>query len=203
VADFATSGSWTKLVRELAISPITTNASRTQTATEEGELVAVSRKYHLCTALNARLGLTDVCGLDLTKPVYSGVPVIANGLPADQYGRGAPVPVLPNQPSLFFRAGVENICNDVAAMVVDPTKTITGAKVYSSASQTSIDAAIADFVSNLMSVVPSDPRSQPLRDALAQHYQAAKSQLALTPTQALQSTFIVACLTPSVVGIGM
>ncbi len=203
VSDFASGLSWSKLVEELATSPITTNAVSTKTAQEEGELVAVSRKYHLCTALDSRLGLTDVCGLDLTKTVYSGVPIIANGLPSDQYGRGTPVPVLPNQPSLFYRAGVENICSDVAAMIVDAKTPIAGAKNYSSTSQASINAAIADFVNNLLGVVPSDPRSAQLQAALLAHYQSANTTLGLTPTQSLESTFVVACLSPSLVGIGM
>ncbi|HEY1958988.1 MAG TPA: hypothetical protein VGH28_25420 [Polyangiaceae bacterium] len=203
VADFAQSLSWTKLVTELVTSPITTNASVTKTAQEEGELVAVSRKYHLCTALDSRLGLTDVCGLDLTKTVYSGIPIIAPGLPSDGYGRGAPVPVLPNQPSLFFRAGLENICADVAPTVVDPTTPISGAKNYSSASQTTVNAAIADFVDNLMGVVPSDPRSALLQAQLLAHYQAAVATSGIKPTDALRSTFVVACLTPSLGSIGM
>jgi len=203
VADFAQSLDWTKLVTELVTSPITTNASSTKTAQEEGELVAVSRKYHLCTALDSRLGLTDVCGLDLTKPVYSGIPIIAPGLPSDGYGRGAATPVLPNQPSLFFRAGLENICADIAPMVVDPTTPISGAKNYSSASQTTINAAIADFVNNLMGVVPSDPRSALLQAQLLQHYESAAATSGVKPTDALRSTFVVACLTPSLGSIGM
>ena len=203
VSNFASSMSWTKLVQDLVTSPITTNATLTKTAQEEGELVAVSRKYHLCTAIDSRLGLTDVCGLDLTKTVYSGVPIIAAGLPTDQYGRGAPVPVLPNQPSLFYRSGVENICADVAPLVVDPTTPIAGAKNYSSTSQANVDAAIADFVLNLMGVVPSDPRSAQLTAALGQHYTTAAATSGIKPSDALRLTFVVACLTPSLVGIGM
>ncbi len=202
VSDFVSSSySWSKLVEELATSPITTNASLTKTAQEEGELVAVSRKYHLCTALGARLGLGDVCGLELPQPT-PGVPIIAAGLPSDQYGRGTPVPVLPNQPSMFYRAGLENICEDVAAMVVDPTTNIPGAKVYLSTSQDNVDAAVSDLVATLMGVVASDPRSSALGAALSQHYKDALAT-GVKPTDALKSTFTLACLTPSVVGIGM
>ena len=133
-ARFASGLSWTQLVEDLG--DVAHHDERhldpRRRGRCEGELVAVSRKYHLCTAIDSRLGLTDVCGLDLTKTVYSGIPIIAAGLPSDQYGRGAPVPVLPNQPSLFYRSGVENICADVAAMVVDPTTVIPGATVYKS-----------------------------------------------------------------------
>jgi hypothetical protein len=201
--DFTSSLSWSKLVLELATSPITTNAQVTKTAQEEGELVAVSRKYHLCTALDSRLGLTDVCGLDLTKVVYSGAPIIAGGLPSDQYGRGTANPVLPNQPSLFYRSGVENICEDIAPLVVDPSPAIPGAKAYSSTSQANINSAIQDMVTSVMGVVPSDPRASQIVTALQGHYSTALMTSGIKPTDALRSTFVVACLTPSVVGIGM
>ena len=203
VSDFTQGMSWTKLVTELVTSPITTNAVSTKTAQEEGELVAVSRKYHLCTALDSRLGLTDVCGLDLTHTVYSGIPVIVPGLPSDGYGRGAAVPVLPNQPSLFFRAGLENICADIAPLVVDNPTPIPGAKSYSSTSQNNITSALSDFVNNLMGVVPSDPRAALLQAQLLSHYQTAVGTTGMKPTDALRSTFIVACLTPSLGAIGM
>lgn len=202
VSQFASDQSWTKLVENIATSSITTNASQSQTAKEEGELVAVSRKYHLCTALGSRLGLGDVCGLDLLKQPSSGIPAIVAGLPSDQYGRGTPVPVLPNAPSMFYRSGLENICSAIAPMVVDPTTSISGAKVYASTSQANVDAAIADFVATLMGIVPSDPRSPQLVAALADHYTSALGTGAKA-TDALKSTFVVACTTPSVAGIGM
>ena len=119
----ASSFSWNVLVRELLSSPITTNASPTATSTANGEVVAVSRRDHLCAALDNRLGFADVCGLDaVTKKALSAtVPQIVSGLPSDGYGRGSTAPVLPNQPTLFFRAGTENICASVAASIIDVT----------------------------------------------------------------------------------
>jgi hypothetical protein len=197
--------SWTKLVEELLSSPITTNASESQTAKEQGEVVSIARLDHLCSLIDSRLGLVDVCGLDLTKPAKSGVPVLASGLPSDGYGRGAPVPVLPTQPTMFLRAGVENICETIAQTIIDNPKAPQGATTYSSASQKDVDAAIADFVSNLMALESSDPRASQASQLLAAHYQSVRTdaQYPATPTDALRSTFIVACLSPSVLGIGM
>ena len=63
VGVFQSSGySWNALVRELLSSPLTTYATPTTTAATNGEVVAVSRRDHLCAALNARLGFVDVCG---------------------------------------------------------------------------------------------------------------------------------------------
>jgi hypothetical protein len=194
--------SWNALVRELLSSPLTTHAAPTQTATDQGEVIAVSRRDHLCAALDARLGLTDVCGLDaLTKAqTHTTVPEIVGGLPSDGYGRGAVAPVLPNAPTLFYRAGVENICEAVADLVVDAAQPESpDTKQYSSAQP---DAAIADFVATLMALEPSDPRAAPAQAILAQHYLAAV-QAGASASDALKSTFVAACLAPSTVSIGL
>jgi hypothetical protein len=117
---FKSSGfSWNTLVTELLSSPIITNASETKTATTQGEVVAVSRRDHLCAALDVRLGFTDVCGLNLLSKKQSLIQAIVSGLPSDGYGRGSTIPVLPNAPTLFYRAATENICGSIAAQVID------------------------------------------------------------------------------------
>jgi hypothetical protein len=64
------------------------------------------------------------------------------------------------------------------------------------------DAAIADFVQIVMALVPSDPRSAPSTALLKSHFAQAQTQGA-SPTDALRSTFVVACLAPSAVSIGL
>ena len=110
--------------------------------------------------------------------------------------------MLPNDPTLFFRAAVENICEAVAQQVVDvpSSKQTPGVKQWSS---TQSDAAIADFVSLVMGLTSSDPRAAQAKTLLTQHYQAAAGTAGITPTRALQSTFIAACMSPSAVSIGM
>jgi hypothetical protein len=204
VGVFKTSGySWNALVLELMASPLTTYASPTQTAADQGEIVAVTRRDHLCAALNDRLGFADICGLDPSIPVEAktSIPEIVSGLPSDGYGRGAVAPVLPNQPTLFYRAGTENICEAAAALVIDVPSTaqLSGVKQWSSGQP---DAAISDFVGILMALTPSDPRSTPAQTLLKSHFTAAV-QSGATPTAALESTFVAACLAPSAVAIGM
>jgi hypothetical protein len=207
VSDFTSSNyAWNALVKELLVSPIVTNTVETATAAQNGEVVAVSRRDHLCAALNARLGFTDVCGLATLygkgTAATQTIPEIVSGLPSDGYGRGAVAPVLPNLPTLFFRSATENICETVAAQVIDvPTaKQVAGVKQWSS-SQPS--AAIADFVSLIMGLTTPDPRTAPATALLQQHYQSALQQQGITPTQALESTFVSACLAPTFVSIGM
>jgi hypothetical protein len=199
VGVFKSSGySWSALVAELMASPLTTNASATatRTSTGPGVVVAVSRRDHLCAALDNRLGFSDLCGLDAlgTAAQQTTVPEIVAGLPSDGYGRGAPAPVLPNSPTLFYRAGTENICEAAAALVIDvPTaKQAPNVKQWSSAQPA---AAIGDFVQILMALPPSDPRATPAQQLLQSHFTAAMASL--------QSTFVAACLAPSAVGIGM
>jgi hypothetical protein len=197
----SSSYSWNALVHELLSSPIVTNASETATADAVGEVVAVERRDHLCAALDNRLGFADVCALDATTRRSGAIPQIVSGLPSDGYGRGSTTPVLPNQPTLFYRAGLENICEAVAGQVIDVTssKQVAGVKYWSS---TAPDAAIADFVGTVMALVPSDPRAAPATALLTSHFTAAMQQGA-SASDALKSTFVTACLAPSAVSIGL
>ncbi len=56
-------------------------------------------------------------------------------------------------------------------------------------------------MATLLAMTPSDPRSAEAQQVLSAHYTAALATS--TATEALQSTFVVACLSPSFVGIGM
>jgi len=193
--------SWNILVRELLSSPLVTHGASTQTLRDKGETIAVERRDHLCAALNDRLGLNDVCAQDVLSGVSPNgvVPEIVTGLPSDGYGRGSVAPVLPNDPSLFFRAGTENICVSVAGMVIDNAKAIQGQKNWSSMQP---DAAIADFMHIVMGLTDVDPRLPQVQTILKGHFDQAKAQGA-TATDALKSTFVVACLAPTSVSIGL
>ena len=185
--------SWATLVKTHATSPLTTQSNA----------VVVSRRNHLCAALDARLGFTDSCGLDVIgKGAVPSVPEIATGLPSDAYGRGAVAPVLPNDPTVFFAAGVQNICESVAAEVIDAPaeRRRAGVRHWSSAEA---DTALSAFVHDLMGLTPSDPRADEAARLLRSHFKSAVEQGAATPTDALRSAFMVACQSPSVVSIGL
>ncbi len=202
VAAFKSSGlSWNTLVTTLFSSPLVTGAASTATSAVNGESIAVARRDHLCAALDARLGFADVCGREVANKKTATIGQIASGLPSDGYGRGAVMPVLPNDPTLFYRAGTENICAGIAAQVIDVAagSQTAGVKVWSSKDP---DTAVADFVGIVMGLVPSDPRAQPAKDLLQAHFAAAVQQ-GESASNALKSTFITACLAPSAVSIGM
>ncbi len=202
--DFSSSGFlWPVLVKELMSSPLVTNLAPTVTNSVNGEVIAVSRRDHLCAALNARLNLIDVCGLDSTgqKKTSGGtVPQIVSGLPSDGYGRGATMPVLPNQATLFYRAGLENMCLQVSAMVIDAALNPLQPNATKWVS-TDPAAAISDFVTVMVGVPPSDSRAPAVKALLTAHF--TEAQKTTSNTNALRSTFVTACLSPTFIGVGM
>jgi len=186
---------WRTLEVMLFSSPLVTYLAPTRTVSQNGEVFPVSRRDHLCGALSNRLGIPDACGLDVNTVVpqdLKPVQFIARVLPSDSYSRGAEEPVLANDPNLFFRTGMENICATFAARLIDGS---AGSR-WSSASP---DAAIADFVHGLMGV-GAGRDATPLT-ILGEHFQSAKAA-GLSASDALKSTFVIACLSPSVVGMG-
>ena len=184
--------SWSALTIELFSSPLVSYASETQTA-DQGEVFPIARRDHLCATLGNRLGLADVCGLDVNTrvlPKLAAVQLIASVLPSDQYSRGSEQAVLANDPSLFFRTGMENICAALAGQLIDNGTRWTSVNA---------PAAIADFVHVLMGISAAADAT-PL-SILQTHLQNARAA-GLSTSDALKSSFVLACLSPSVVGIG-
>jgi hypothetical protein len=227
---FASSNfSWNALVHELFTSPLVTDASATLTATTSGTFVPIARRAQLCATLSNRLGLPDVCGYNLiplqfgsgggtsalpsppfcscssdpaVPPAPCGtcldpgpIPPAASQLPTDGYSRGVAAALYINGPDPFYRSSVEQICAYVADQVVDAGAT----PVYSSASPSSVTTAIANMVHGLMGL-DSSRDAQPI-SILTDHYSSATSG-GSSPTDALKSTFTVACLSPWVVAVG-
>jgi hypothetical protein len=193
---FSASGySWSTLIAELFSSPLVTYGAATASTAGNGEMFPIARRDHLCVSLSARLGINDVCGLDAATVVPAGlatVKTIAATLPSDQYSRGGEDPELATDPSPTLRSGMENLCATLAAYTVDNGAT---SKYKSTASA----AAISDFVHNLMGIT-TDRDATPL-SILNAHYTAAIAAKA-SASDALKSTFVLACLSPSVVGLG-
>jgi hypothetical protein len=192
-------------VRELFSSPLVTGAASTKTFVDRGAPVSVTRRDQLCATLGRRLGLTDPCGLSglpgLTG-AQNNILVLARGLPADGYSRGEEDPVTPSDTSLFFRSGTENICRRLADQMVDVAATATN-PVASRYQSTAYDAAIADLVQNLMGLSEGDPRAAEARTILSEHYQAALKTTGIKAKDALKSTFVLACSSPSTLAVGL
>lgn len=203
VANFDQTGSWSTLVRDLMMSPMITNLKATTTYASSGEVIAVSRRDHLCAALDARLKLHDACGrtVDLSgKTGIATTPSIVAGLPSDGYGRGSTAANLPNDPTLFFSAGLENICANVAQLVIDAPPTPTQPDAMHWTSEQS-DVALDDFTSLLVGIPKGDPDFAATRAVLAKHY--VDAQQIATKANPLRSTFIAACMSPTFSLIGL
>lgn len=189
---------WKTLVHELFNSPLVTLAARTQTFTNSEQPISISRRENFCVALTNRLGLTDICAFDaITLSTFQkNVSKLSLSVDAASYSRGAEAPVVSRDPNLFFRSSVENICRLVADQVVD----LGATPKYSS---TNYAVAIDDFVANVMALPPSDARATMAKQILTEHYNAALMQSGIKAVDALKSTFVLACTSPTSVSLGL
>ena len=190
--DFAT------LVRELFSSPLITMASSTETSLENGVTISITRRDQLCTALSSRLERADLCENAIPTPtnVTSALNRLAGALPADGFSRGTEFPVTAPDPSLFFAAASELVCEAIAGKVVD----VSPDPLFSS---DDVPAAIESMVTRMMGVPSSDPKHGAVVLALGRHYAAALESEGATTTDALRSTFSAACQAPTTVSQGI
>ncbi|HMI85999.1 MAG TPA: hypothetical protein VK550_18010 [Polyangiaceae bacterium] len=180
------------LLLELFSSPLVTGQTATKTGREIGETVSIARQDHFCSALTNRLQLaTSLCvGItDATTKI-----AVTNNIPLDGYLRGAEAPALSTDQTPFYRGATESLCAYAAGLTVDKAK--------SRYDSTKKDTAITDFVANIMGITSDDPNSEAVTQLLKEHYDAAIAAKA-SPTDALKSTFITACLSPTSVAIGL
>jgi hypothetical protein len=132
---------------------------------------------------------------------------IAQSVAADAFSRGSQIPVTPSDPTLFYRSASELLCSNIAAQVVDPT---SGTGVYS---MSDVPGAIANMVETLMGYPPNHPAHAEAMQILQEHYDMARTTSSssggggrpgmTSATSALRSTFILACESPTAVGIGL
>ena len=190
--------SWNTLVQALFSSPLVTYLQDTPTADVEGETFPIARQEHLCATLSNRLGITDVCGLDANTVVPNDArrrcrpspPV----WPSDEYSRGKPTPVLANTPSLFLRTGMENLC---VALAPVPHRQRRRRGQFTSTRPNRRDSG---FRHDLMGLHERSQR--PAAGRSCRGTSPPRRQTGATASDALKSTFVLACLSPYVIGVG-
>ncbi len=190
------------LLHEMFSSPLVTLAAPTQTFTSQPEPITIRRQEHFCAALSNRLGLTDICGLTTTGALSAAqayVQMVSTSIPAAGYSRGSPAPVVATDPNLFFRAAVENVCAKIADQLVDNNGSGTMSRYQSNNPQPAFD----DMTQNVMALPPSDVRYPQAISILAGHFANASAMSGTKPTDALKSTFVLACTSPSSVSSGL
>jgi hypothetical protein len=180
------------LLVELFSSSLVTGQAATKTGREIGETVSIARQDHFCAALTNRLQLATSLCVGITDNATKIA--VTNNIPLDGYLRGAEAPALSTDQTPFYRGATESLCAYAAGLTVDKPKSR-----YESAKK---DTAITDFVSNIMGITSDDPNSAAVTQLLKEHYDAAIAAKA-SPTDALKSTFITACLSPTSVAIGL
>jgi hypothetical protein len=181
-----------KLVVELFSSSLVTGQAATKTWGQLGETVSIARQDHFCAALTNRLQLAASLCVGITDATTRIA--VTNNIPLDGYLRGAEAPALSTDQTPFYRGATESLCAYAAGLTVDKPKSR-----YESAKK---DTAITDFVANIMGIASDDPTSAAVTQLLKDHYDAAIAANA-SPTDALKSTFITACLSPTSVAIGL
>jgi hypothetical protein len=199
------------LIRELLSSALVTGAESTLTFSRRNAIVSVSRRDQLCGALSNRLGIPDVCSLAVAFPFQQGfggggtgtqtaiqaqrsIFRLAGALPADAFSRGSESPVTSPEPTLFYRAASELVCETVAASVVDQT----GSK-YQSAD---LEGALADMVQNVMGYATGDPHYAEALQILHDNYNASLADNR-SATDSLRNTFALACQSPTSLSFGI
>jgi hypothetical protein len=212
VADFVSSKyNFTALVKELFSSPLLTGAAATTTfagdsAGNENVPISISRQAHLCAALSNRMGISDVCALQAAVPTsaQNTTVTIAGSVAADAFSRGSPTPVTPAYPDLFYRAASEQLCENIAKLVVD----VTGSPYTSSSTScTDGDGLMTKFTEQVMGLNPSDPAHGSAVSILKTHCAAAAkvktSGGGSAQTNSVRSAFVLACEAPTSLGIGL
>jgi hypothetical protein len=188
------------LVRELFSSPLVTFATETRTADVSGAGVGITRREALCTALGNRLQLPDVCALNQATAGVRNVMIntarnLALSIPGAGYARGDENPLLPHDPSMFFSSATENLCALLAVQLVD-------ARVASRYTSARKDDAIRDLVATVIGLPAGDPRAPVMTGILNDHHAAALAT-GVSATEALRSTFTLACESPLAVSLGL
>ncbi|MDB4932676.1 MAG: hypothetical protein JWM10_5160, partial [Myxococcaceae bacterium] len=187
--------SWPALVRAMFSSPLVSYLAETRSAVAAGQPFPIARQEHLCATLSARLGVVDLCGLDVStdnRSVSAVARTLATSWPSGQYSRGNALPSLAVAPSALMRGGMESICADLARRHVD-----NGAPDGFASSDP--PAAVRGIVTRLMGLTGA--RVAGPEAILRNHYEEALAA-GVTPTEALQSTFVLGCLSPFVAGVG-
>jgi hypothetical protein len=196
VGAFVNGFNFPTLIKELFASPLVTGAVDTKTFAKGTVPISISRRDHFCQGLSNRLAVPDLCALAATLPsqAQSATASVAGAVVADTFSRGSPTPVTPQDPNLFFRAAVESLCQTIAPQVVDSGPN----SLFSS---TNVSAAIDDMVQRVMGYPPSDSHHDMAVSILQNHMQSAQAQS--TASVALQSTFVLACESPTSVSVGL
>lgn len=185
------------LVRILFSSSLVTNAECVQGGT--GDNTSISRTRHFCSALSNRLGIDDVCGQRLLvaadrTDLREENGTLVSSIPNDTFSRGGQLPLTVSDINLFVRATYERICANTAAALVSTDERL---------SPSDPETALTFLTEELMGLPVGDPRHDSVRELLGAHLEEASLFEDVSDELAMQSVFTLACLSPSLIGVGL
>jgi len=190
------------LTKEFFASPIVTGAAATGTYAVGEVPISISRRDHICASLSNRLGKPDICAQAVALPTSAQTSTarIAASVAADAFSRGAQSPVTPTEPTMFYRAATEMLCENIATQVVDAT----AGGIWTSSD---IPGAVNAMVETVMGYPPGNPLHAQAAQILMDHQAAAAAgasgSTSSKATVGLRSAFVLACESPRALGIGL
>ena len=195
---FVDSGlSFRTLVRELFSSPLVTSTSCVEEGT--GDNASIARVRHFCSSVANRLGVTDPCGVEYVwnedrTNIGRQNQTLINTIPDDGFSRGDEDPLTVSDTNLFINGAYERVCTNIASQVVGNDRQFDPREA---------DTVLPQLVESLMGLPATDPRHDQALTILTEHLAAADAEDGVGQTDAMRSTFALACVAPSVSGVGL
>ncbi|MFO0554458.1 MAG: hypothetical protein U0271_39110 [Polyangiaceae bacterium] len=181
------------LLTELFASPLVTG-SDCAAGMDEAPGASIARRSTFCATLSNRLGVEDLCGIRTHERDASTLQNEVRGavasVPDDTFSRAVVEPVTIRETSMFTRANGEAACVQASLGAFD--------LVYGASST---DDATLSMTEDLMGLAPSDPRHDEALAILRDHVKEALAA-GKTEEDAIESAFVIACMSPSVAGVG-
>lgn len=181
------------LVAELFSSPLVTG-DKCVAGVDAGTTASIARRSTFCSELSTRTGVADICGIRThfrdSTPLQNAVRDAVGSVPDDAFSRAVVDPVTISETSMFTRANAEAACEQAVLKGY--------AEIFGDATP---DEATALLVQNLMGLPENDPRHDGALQILRDHVTEAVA-LGKTDQEAVQSAFVLACMSPSVAGVG-
>jgi hypothetical protein len=181
------------LMIELFSSPMITG-EKCVAGVDAGTTATIARRSLFCASLSHRLGIEDICGIDTHNVVQSQlqkqVHAAVESVPDDSFSRAVVEPVVIAETGMFTRANREAAC------------VLAAQEGFAIAfGEATADEALGILVEKVMGLPASDPRHPDARAILEEHVADALA-LEKTEAQAIQSAFVLACLSPGIAGVG-
>lgn len=178
--------------RALLASPLVTGTECIEGGT--GAEVGIARSRHLCSILANRLDFPQACAFN------GRVRDLVPSIPDDAFARAAVEPVVITEDDIFIRSAEEKICEELARNRIGQD----GFPINDP------EATVLRIVEGLMGLSSNHPQHDAMLGHVQSHFESAKAQLDeasgndfANRRDALRSSFILGCLSPFVVSMGI